>query len=98
VTILRRRAYFLAATDRAGGDADLLGEGRLARPSRRMSGPLSLRGEPGLAGEPYLEHLYEVTGVLVEAVGITDVDVLRAAVLHDVVEDSAYTLAALGFG
>jgi (p)ppGpp synthase/HD superfamily hydrolase len=44
------------------------------------------------AGEPYLEHLLEATRVLVEGVGVTDVDVLRAAVLHDVVEDTARTL------
>lgn len=44
------------------------------------------------AGEPYLEHLLEATRVLVEGVGITDVDVLRAAVLHDVVEDTPCTL------
>lgn len=44
------------------------------------------------AGEPYLQHLLEATCVLVEAVGVTDVDVLRAAVLHDVVEDTACTL------
>ena len=44
------------------------------------------------AGEPYLEHLLEATRVLVEAVGITDADILRAAVLHDVVEDTACTL------
>ncbi|UNZ21089.1 HD domain-containing protein [Streptomyces sp. 891-h] len=40
------------------------------------------------AGEPYVEHLLEVVCVLVEAVGTTDIDVLRAAVLHDVVEDT----------
>lgn len=44
------------------------------------------------AGEPYLEHLLEATRVLVEAVGVTDADVLRAAVLHDVVEDTDCTL------
>lgn len=44
------------------------------------------------AGEPYLEHLLEATRVLVDAIGITDIDVLRAAVLHDVVEDTACTL------
>ena len=44
------------------------------------------------AGEPYLSHLLEATRVLVEAVGVTDVDVLRAALLHDVVEDTACTL------
>ena len=40
------------------------------------------------AGEPYVEHLLEVVVVLAEAVKITDIDVLRAAVLHDVVEDT----------
>ncbi|MER7663641.1 HD domain-containing protein [Streptomyces sp. NPDC096193] len=40
------------------------------------------------AGEPYVEHLLEAVCVLVEAVGTTDIDVLRAAVLHDVVEDT----------
>ncbi len=44
------------------------------------------------AGEPYIEHLLEVTRVLVEAIGITDVDILRTAVLHDVVEDTGCTL------
>lgn len=50
-------------------------------------------GQTRPAGEPYLEHLLEATRVLVEAVGVTDVDVLRAAVLHDVVEDTACTPA-----
>lgn len=49
-------------------------------------------GQTRPAGEPYLEHLLEATRVLVEAVGVTDADVLRAAVLHDVVEDTACTL------
>jgi len=44
------------------------------------------------AGEPYVEHLLEVVRVLTEAVGTTDVDVLRAAVLHDVVEDTDCSL------
>lgn len=45
------------------------------------------------AGEPYVEHLLEALCVLVEAVGTTDIDVLRAAVLHDVVEDTECSLA-----
>jgi len=49
-------------------------------------------GQTRPAGEPYLEHLLEVTRVLVEAVGVTDVDVTRAAVLHDVVEDTGCAL------
>ncbi|MFI5906776.1 HD domain-containing protein [Dactylosporangium sp. NPDC051541] len=44
------------------------------------------------AGEPYLEHLLEALDVLVTAVGARDPDVLRAAVLHDVVEDTPTTL------
>ncbi len=44
------------------------------------------------AGEPYLEHLLEVVSVLAEAIGTTDVDVLRAGVLHDVVEDTDCSL------
>ncbi|MFI6982924.1 HD domain-containing protein [Embleya sp. NPDC050154] len=52
------------------------------------------------AGEPYVEHLLEVVRVLVETLGIVDVDVLRAAVLHDVVEDTACSPEAvrIGFG
>lgn len=49
-------------------------------------------GQTRPAGEPYIEHLLEVTRVLVEALGITDVDILRAALLHDVVEDTPCTL------
>jgi guanosine-3',5'-bis(diphosphate) 3'-pyrophosphohydrolase len=44
------------------------------------------------AGEPYVEHLLEVVTVLVDGVGVTDIDLLRAGVLHDVVEDTACDL------
>jgi len=37
---------------------------------------------------PYLEHLLEALQVLVVGAGVTDTDVLAAAVLHDVVEDT----------
>jgi guanosine-3',5'-bis(diphosphate) 3'-pyrophosphohydrolase len=47
------------------------------------------------AGEAYVEHLLEALEVLVEAVGVRDPDVLRAAVLHDVVEDTDTTLEEL---
>ena len=43
-------------------------------------------------GAPYLEHLLETLEVLVRGAGATDPDVLRAAVLHDVVEDTSCTL------
>ena len=44
------------------------------------------------AGEAYVEHLLEALLVLVDAVGVRDADTLRAAVLHDVVEDTDTTL------
>jgi guanosine-3',5'-bis(diphosphate) 3'-pyrophosphohydrolase len=44
-------------------------------------------------GAPYLDHLLEALEVLVRGAGVTDPDVLCAAVLHDVVEDTPCTLA-----
>jgi guanosine-3',5'-bis(diphosphate) 3'-pyrophosphohydrolase len=46
-------------------------------------------------GAPYLEHLMEALEVLVRGAGVTDPEVLCAAVLHDVVEDTACTPADL---
>jgi GTP pyrophosphokinase len=44
-------------------------------------------------GAPYLEHLLEALEVLVRGARIYDADILCAAVLHDVVEDTPCTLA-----
>ena len=44
-------------------------------------------------GAPYLEHLLEALEVLVRGAGETSRDVLCAAVLHDVVEDTPCTIA-----
>ncbi len=51
-------------------------------------------------GAPYTEHLLEALEVLVRGAGVTDPDLLCAAVLHDVVEDTACTLTQVadGFG
>ena len=51
-------------------------------------------------GAPYAEHLLEALEVLARGAGVTDPDLLCAAVLHDVVEDTTCTLAAVaaGFG
>jgi guanosine-3',5'-bis(diphosphate) 3'-pyrophosphohydrolase len=46
-------------------------------------------------GVPYLEHLLEAVQILVQGAGVRDPDVLAAAVLHDVVEDTPCTLAEL---
>jgi GTP pyrophosphokinase len=46
-------------------------------------------------GAPYAEHLLEALEVLVRGAGVTDPDVLCAAVLHDVVEDTPCTIAGV---
>ncbi|HEY1626436.1 MAG TPA: HD domain-containing protein [Streptosporangiaceae bacterium] len=43
-------------------------------------------------GAPYLEHLLEALEVLVRGARITERDILCAAVLHDVVEDTPCTV------
>lgn len=39
-------------------------------------------------GRPYIEHPVAVVKILTDEFGVTDIDTLCAAVLHDVVEDS----------
>jgi (p)ppGpp synthase/HD superfamily hydrolase len=46
-------------------------------------------------GAPYVEHLLEALEVLVRGAGVSDPDVLCAAVLHDVVEDTPCTIAGI---
>jgi (p)ppGpp synthase/HD superfamily hydrolase len=48
-------------------------------------------GQRRPTGAPYLEHLLEALEILVRGAGVTDAEVLSAAVLHDVVEDTACT-------
>ncbi|GAB3238665.1 HD domain-containing protein [Kineosporia babensis] len=45
-------------------------------------------GQTRPAGEPYVDHLLQVVDVLVNGPGLTDTDLLAAALLHDVVEDT----------
>jgi len=49
----------------------------------------------GKAGEPYINHLTEVAELAAAATGGEDVDLVIAAVLHDVVEDTDTTRADL---
>ncbi|MFD7153201.1 HD domain-containing protein [Kribbella sp. NPDC059898] len=53
-------------------------------------------GQVRPAGEAYSEHLLQVVDVLVRGLGVTDVDLLRAGLLHDVVEDTEGTIEELG--
>ncbi len=61
--------------------------GRAARAAERWHGA---QARP--TGTPYTEHLLEALEVLVRGVGERDPDVLSAALLHDVVEDTPATL------
>jgi (p)ppGpp synthase/HD superfamily hydrolase len=47
-------------------------------------------------GAPYTEHLLEALEVLVRGAGVTSPEILCAAVLHDVVEDTSGTLDEIG--
>ena len=51
-------------------------------------------------GAPYAEHLLEALEVLVRGAGVTEPEILQAAVLHDVVEDTPCSLddVRLAFG
>jgi len=49
-------------------------------------------GQTRPTGAPYAEHLLEALEVLVRGAGVTDPDILQAAVLHDVVEDTPATI------
>ena len=56
------------------------------------------QGQTRYSGDPYITHLVAVASIL--ALGVDHVDVvddptLCAAILHDTVEDTPYTLAAL---
>ena len=49
-------------------------------------------GQTRPTGAPYAEHLLEALEVLVRGADVTDPDILQAAVLHDVVEDTPCTI------
>ena len=52
-------------------------------------------GQKRPTGAPYAEHLLEALEVLVRGAGVRDPDVLCAAVLHDVVEDTPCTIGGV---
>jgi guanosine-3',5'-bis(diphosphate) 3'-pyrophosphohydrolase len=47
------------------------------------------------SGEPYVNHLIDVAEILARVADVRDVEVLAAAVLHDVVEDTSVSAADL---
>lgn len=49
----------------------------------------------GNGGSPYINHLIEVAFLITDVAHVYDVNVLQAAVLHDILEDTAITEANL---
>jgi len=45
----------------------------------------------GAAQEPYINHLLEVAGLVTEATGGSDPNIVNAALLHDAIEDQGIT-------
>ncbi|XRQ05709.1 HD domain-containing protein [Actinomadura welshii] len=86
------RTWDEARTDLAGSDIgneiDLEALGRAAEAAQRWHGD---QRRP--TGDPYVEHLLEALEVLVRGPGVTDLQILSAALLHDVVEDTAATVS-----
>ena len=87
----RRRVEIVA------GDAHLL-RARHADPTREphRDAATRLHADARRVREPYLNHLLRVAIRIIRYYGITDVDVLTAALLHDAVEDQPEDLAPSG--
>jgi guanosine-3',5'-bis(diphosphate) 3'-pyrophosphohydrolase len=82
--------------DAAAGLAGLLPEEVTAQVASAVQFATAQHGDQRRkTGVPYLEHLLEAVQILAEGAGVRDPDVLVAAVLHDVVEDTPCTLADL---
>ena len=65
----------------------------LARAIDFAAGQHADQRRKGDAAEPYVNHLAEVAGLVAEATGGSDTNLVAAAFLHDVVEDTGVTLA-----
>src|SRR5436309_13193438 len=49
----------------------------------------------GVSGEPYINHLIEVAGLIAHSSGSADANLIMAALLHDTVEDTGTTAEEL---
>ncbi|HEY9167823.1 MAG TPA: bifunctional (p)ppGpp synthetase/guanosine-3',5'-bis(diphosphate) 3'-pyrophosphohydrolase [Candidatus Kryptonia bacterium] len=66
----------------------------LIRRAFEFSWNAHVRGKPRASGEPFFSHPYEVALVVAKEIPLDDISV-AAALLHDVVEDTAYDLKAV---
>lgn len=80
----------------------MTGEDQNARAARLLTRAFLFAAErhacqkrKGQAGEPYINHLAEVADLVAEATAGDDAELIAAAVLHDVVEDTPTTLAEI---
>ncbi|MGO9480804.1 MAG: RelA/SpoT family protein [Candidatus Kryptoniota bacterium] len=66
----------------------------LIRRAFEFSWNAHVKGKPRASGEPFFSHPYEVAMVVAKEIPLDDISV-AAALLHDVVEDTAYDLKAI---
>ncbi|HQT92199.1 MAG TPA: HD domain-containing protein, partial [Candidatus Kryptobacter bacterium] len=66
----------------------------LIRRAFQFSWNAHVKGKPRASGEPYFSHPYEVALVVAKEIPLDDISV-ASALLHDVVEDTAYDLKAV---
>ncbi|MGA0345931.1 MAG: HD domain-containing protein [Alphaproteobacteria bacterium] len=69
-----------------GGGLDLIEKARLFA-QQKHEGQLC----KGASGKPYYEHVASVFQILIETIGYKDSEILAAAYLHDVIEDTNTT-------
>ena len=48
----------------------------------------------GLAGEPYVNHVIEVAGLIASSSDVLDANLIMAGLLHDTIEDCGVTYRA----
>ncbi|MFZ1080991.1 MAG: bifunctional (p)ppGpp synthetase/guanosine-3',5'-bis(diphosphate) 3'-pyrophosphohydrolase [Candidatus Kryptoniota bacterium] len=66
----------------------------LIRRAFEFSWNAHVKGKPRASGEPYFSHPYEVALVVAKEIPLDDISI-AAALLHDVVEDTAYDVKAI---
>lgn len=79
------------AADELAGELPAETYGVVARATEAAQGWHGEQRRP--TGVPYVEHLLEALEVLVRGAEVRDAEVLAAALLHDVAEDTAATVA-----
>jgi (p)ppGpp synthase/HD superfamily hydrolase len=68
---------------------------RILAAAQFAAGKHAQQKRKGAGGEPYINHLIEVAGLIASSSDALDTELVMAAFLHDTVEDTSVTLAEL---